>query len=361
MRIAEFDSLRGLAAVAIVVFHLRPVAFTPGWTGVDLFFVLSGYLITGIILKYGGSEGFLRAFYVRRGLRIWPIYYLALGVLVLVVATMPKPISLASLPYYLTYTQNLPLYWRHVAPTLAPFDHTWTLALEEQFYVVWPAMVLLAGRKRVVPLCLATVAVSVMAREPGLLTWPYYSERTLLGRCDGFALGGLMAAVLPGSYRRAKAAGLGLALVLALGYLTWDAVDSGGLAYSLGLPTPRRPSLTILAVGVAYSGLVGLVAMGAGSPFLAGLRWRPLAYLGTISYGLYLYHYPLFWWIDGYQILESQPFRMRVVKLGATLAVAVLSWHFVESPILRWKDRFSYRPDGSDSPNDAAPATALPR
>ena len=349
MRIAEFDSLRGLAAVAIVVFHLRPVAFTPGWTGVDLFFVLSGYLITGIILKHGGAKGFLPSFYARRGLRIWPIYYLALGVLVAVIVRMPKPLSLASLPYYLTYTQNVPLYWHNEAPTLAPFDHTWTLALEEQFYLVWPALVLLAGRKRVVPLCLGTIAVSVMAREPGWLAWSSYSERTLLGRCDGFALGGLMASVLPGPHRRAKAAGLGLALVLALGYLAWDAVDAGGLVHSLGLPTPRRPSVTIFAVGVAYSGVVGLTAMGAGRPFLAPLRWRPLAYLGTISYGLYLYHYPLFWWIDGYQILESQPFRMRVVKLGATLVVAVLSWHLIESPILRWKARFSYRPDGPDS------------
>src|SRR5262249_22627254 len=161
-----------------------------GWTGVDLFFVLSGYLITGIILRHGAQSGFLVKFYMRRGLRIWPIYYIALAVLVCLIMRMPEPLSLRSLPYYLTYTQHFPLYWRNAAPTLAPFDHTWTLALEEQFYIIWPALVLLAGRKRVVPLCIGVIALAVMAREGGYLAWSAFSERTLLGRCDGFALGG---------------------------------------------------------------------------------------------------------------------------------------------------------------------------
>jgi len=343
LRIAEFDSLRGLAAVAIVAFHLKPTAFVPGWTGVDLFFVLSGYLITGIIIRHGDSKGFLAAFYVRRGLRIWPIYYLALAVLVVVILRMPKPLSLASLPYYLTYTQNTPLYWWNSAPSIAPFDHTWTLALEEQFYLIWPALVLAAGRKRLIPVCLATIAVSMMAREDGWLAWSHYSERTLLGRCDGFALGGLLAAILSTRRDRVVVAGLAVAMLGSLAYLAWDAVDAGGLVYSLGLPTPRRPSTTIFAVGLCYAGLVGLAAIGAGHRALAPLRFGPLAYLGKISYGLYLYHYPLFWAIDGYAFVYNQPWWMRALKLGATLVVAMISWHLVEAPILKWKDRFSYR------------------
>lgn len=350
MRIAELDSLRGLAAVAIVVFHLNPPAFFVGWTGVDLFFVLSGYLITGIILRHGGTRGFLATFYMRRGLRIWPIYYLCLAVLVVVVRRMPTPLSLVSLPYYLTYTQNLPLYRGNDAPSLRPFDHTWTLALEEQFYIVWPALVLLAGRKRVVPLCLAVIAVSVMAREDGYLAWGHFSERILLARCDGFALGGLLAAILIGGPSRKVAAGLGLALAGSIGWIVWGSIAAGGAIFFLGMPTPARPSTTILAVGVAYFGVVGLVAIGAGSRWLAPLRFAPLAYLGKISYGLYLYHYPIFWMIDGYDFVYGQPWRVRIAKLAATLAVSVASWHLVEAPILRLKDRFGYRSADVDAP-----------
>lgn len=353
MRIREFDSLRGLAALAIIAFHLNPPAVFPGWTGVDLFFVLSGYLITGIILRHGGTRGFLAAFYMRRGLRIWPIYYLTLAVLVIVVRRMPHPLPLDSLPYYLTYTQNIPLYVRGTAPTLRPFDHTWTLALEEQFYILWPAMVLLAGRTRVVWVCLATIALAWMAREGGYLAWSPFSDRTLLGRCDGFALGGLLAAILQHGASRKIVAGLALTLVGSLAYFVWGGISSGGLIHFLGMPTPARPSNTILVVGLLYFAIVGLVACGAGRPWLAPLRLAPLAYLGKISYGLYLYHYPIIWAIDGYEFVYVQPWPVRFEKLGATLLAAVVSWHLIESPILRLKDRFAYRSGSLTAPAPA--------
>ncbi len=348
-RIPELDSLRGLAAIAIVAFHLNPPAFFAGWTGVDLFFVLSGYLISGIILRHGSEKGFLLRFYMRRGLRIWPIYYLALGILVALIFIMPKPLSLNSLWYYLTYTQNVPFYWANTAPTLKPFDHTWTLALEEQFYIVWPALVLLVGNKRVIPLCLATILLSWMAREGGYLTWSAaFSERTLLGRCDGFALGGLLAAILLNGPNRRIALGLSLTLLLSLAWIIWGMIEIGSIRY-LGLPTPARPSATILAVGIVYFGIVGLTVCGAGSRWLIPLRFPPLAYLGKISYGLYLYHYPLYWIIDGYTIVEKQPWSIRFTKLGLTLLISMVSWHLIEAPILKLKNHFAYRTKQVDS------------
>ncbi len=342
-RIPELDSLRGLAAVAIVAFHLNPQAFYPGWTGVDLFFVLSGYLITGIILRHGDTRGFLVNFYARRGLRIWPIYYLTLGFLVAINRYLPKPVSLESVPYYLTYTQNIRLYWRGSSPSMQAFDHTWTLALEEQFYLIWPALVLLLRPKRILWLCFATIAIGWMAREGGYLTWGRFSERILIARCDGFALGGLLAA-LRMRWEASRVVKVSAACFLGgLVYLAWGMISTGSAVQFLGLPTPNRPSSTILAVGVTYFGLVGLVVTGAGCPALRPLRNPVLGYLGLISYGLYLYHIPVFWLMDGGTFLYQQTWTARAAKLGVTLAVAVVSWHAIESPILRLKDRFAYR------------------
>lgn len=386
-RVPELDALRALAALVVLLFHLNPPRFFFGWTGVDLFFVLSGYLITSIILEHQGKRGFLRNFYVRRGLRIWPIYYLAL---IVVVATAPlvppdrRP-PLEGLGYYLTYTQNVTLYALKPPPPFhIAFDHTWTLALEEQFYLIWPALVALASwaawdrwgdrlsgrvprrwadrwrrrpvwvravdgrRARLIGLCLGVALMAMMAREGGYFRMGRYSERILIGRCDGFALGGLLAVLLSDRERLARHLGrfrLGFVLVasLAFGRIGWNIATSGGIGY-LGLPTPADPAATIFLVNLAYFGLVGTVATFAGHPALAPLRWRPLCYLGLISYGIYLYHYPIYWAYDGFAFPYETSIRHGAAKVGLTLLAAVVSWHLIEKPLLSLKDRFRYEP-----------------
>ena len=149
VRIPELDALRGIAAVVIVIFHSNVRRFPWGWAAVDLFFVLSGFLITGIVLRHGGSRGFLSRFYIRRALRIFPAYYLVVLGLVVFRNMLPRPVDPRGLIYELTYTQFLPYYWFAEAPRYSPYlGHTWTLAIEEQFYLVWPALILLAGRSR---------------------------------------------------------------------------------------------------------------------------------------------------------------------------------------------------------------------
>jgi peptidoglycan/LPS O-acetylase OafA/YrhL len=123
-RIAELDGLRGLAAVTVVAYHIFIFRLPWGWAAVDIFFVLSGYLITAIVLKHGQSWAFLPAFYARRGLRIWPIYYL----LIMILALRGLD-DAAALPYYLTYTQQVPCYWGCEMPLWLLMQHTWTLAL----------------------------------------------------------------------------------------------------------------------------------------------------------------------------------------------------------------------------------------
>ena len=148
-RVSELDAIRGLSALGVMIFHLDSAAFLFQGVRVDLFLLLSGYLVTSIILKRGDAANFYPVFQARRVLRIWPIYYLCLAALVAVNAGLPRPTAIDALPNYLTFTQNIQRYWSDSVP---PFKwyyvHTWSLALEQQFYVFWPLLLGLAGRTR---------------------------------------------------------------------------------------------------------------------------------------------------------------------------------------------------------------------
>jgi peptidoglycan/LPS O-acetylase OafA/YrhL len=274
-RIPELDGLRGLAALSILAFHSREKYFYPCWAGVDLFFVLSGYLITRVILDNGALEGFLFRFYARRGLRIWPIYYLSLALLVLTVALGINESALDDWPWFATYMQYIPRFWSPKSPAFPWYlCHTWTLALEEQFYLIWPAVVVLAGRRRVVPLAAGAIVLAVLARAYGLY------PRLLPARCDGFALGGLLAS-LPANSRWLQASlaasGVGAVTLLAAGSWTF-----GGSTF-LG-PQPVWPGLCIFSLGVVFTSVVGFTVQYSGHRWLAPLRVRWLIYIGSISY-----------------------------------------------------------------------------
>src|SRR5262249_22237213 len=153
---------------------------------VDLFFILSGFLITTIILEHANEGGFLWNFYARRSLRIWPIYYLTLLAFAVSFPVWSSQPSMEWLPFYLTYTQNIQHYWFGGASDPECLVHLWTLAIEEQFYLIWPLMLLLLGRRWLIPLCLALMAMSAMAR------WAGFHEKILIARCDGFAMGAVL-------------------------------------------------------------------------------------------------------------------------------------------------------------------------
>src|SRR4051812_35171448 len=176
-RTVELDAVRGLAAISIVIYHLWFPKIFHGWTRVDLFFVLSGYLVTGLILRKSDSENFLLTFFLRRCLRIWPTYFLVLVSLVAYHTLIPNHSRLDGLPYYLTLTQNVQHYWGGEAPPFsANFFHTWSLSLECQFYLVWPLIVMRAGRRCLTLTAMALVVLPVVARAWGV------SEYILPGR-----------------------------------------------------------------------------------------------------------------------------------------------------------------------------------
>jgi peptidoglycan/LPS O-acetylase OafA/YrhL len=361
-RIAELDSLRGVAALVVVLHHywVRYVPF--GWISVDLFFVLSGYLITSIILKGAEDRYFLRTFYIRRSLRIWPIYYIVLAALLVVLPLIGRADQLANFPYFLTYTQFTPLYWSGQAPGCAALSHTWTLAIEEQFYLIWPALMLIAGRRRAWVVVLGSILLAVTMRSLR------FHEFLLAARCDGLALGGGLALLLGDAARVARArgrlvAGFALVLAVALPYLAWILLFRGGTRALA--PWPLLRSLTMLTINLAFVSLVGLVVLNVGSPLLRPLRLRPLSYLGQISYGLYLYHVPILILLE--YAAEASGARigtpLLLLGLALTFGVSALSWAYVERPILALKDRFEYRPAGGSgeaAPSGVGPPRAVP-
>ena len=360
-RIPELDALRGIAAFAILLYHLRPDRLCGGWAAVDLFFVLSGYLITEILLLHGDGRSFLPTFYLRRALRIWPIYYLAFFGLTAFLLVSRGPADWGVWPLSALYLQNVEAYVFRQPRAFSPlFRHTWSLAIEEQFYLLWPAAVLLAGRRRLLGLCLATATVSVAARAMGFDWW------ITLTRCDGFALGGMLAWMLsrevPDSEEAGPSIAVAAACVLApLAYLAAGCLRFGSRDFLLPPWGPKAGWLTILAINVACFGLLALVLRYRAAPITAWLRLEPLVALGRISYGIYLFHIFVFAAIDGLFPSVHGPMRLFLVlaKLVGTVAIASASWHWMERPILRWKDRWSYSAKAATA-IVAAPHVATP-
>ena len=331
-----------------MVYHLWFPGVGAFGLAVDLFFVLSGYLITTIILDNAHTEGFLFSFYARRSLRIWPVYYLTLAAVVLINGFLPSPGNLGDLPFYLTYTQEAAQGWLGREPTFPlAFRHTWSLAIEEQFYIVWPVMIRIVGP----PGCpragpgdgrrgrggaglgheqlhpghsLRRAGTRRAARVP--------DRRASLRRLAVFRRPGPIHGTLAGRARR----GPGLAGV--------HAADQCALAGAA--PAGTAESLKMLGGNLVLLAIVGGIVLHSGRPGLGWLRNPWLVYLGTISYGIYLYHHIIFRLWDDFAVHMDGPraWPWTCSSLAVSLALAMLSWHLVERPILALKGWFGYQP-----------------
>jgi peptidoglycan/LPS O-acetylase OafA/YrhL len=271
------------------------------------------------------------------------VYYLTVLLLVAAAPILPRPYNLGGIPYLLTYTQNVPLYWSSTAPHFAAYlMHTWSLAIEEQFYLIWPPLICIVGRRGVIPLSLALAFASVWARGHGFHWW------LLLARGDGLAMGSLLAVILSGrggEIRRPMMLrwAFGTGSVAAIMYLIAFSAR-GGLS---PLHMPMWPATTVLVVNLFGFGVVGLVVCLQGHPALRPLRGRWLVKVGQLSYGLYMYHYVVLLFSDDLAQrfgLGGRPFWRQALTAVAIFALAAVSWRYVERPFLRLKDRFSYGP-----------------
>ncbi len=321
-----------------MIFHLHR-EFWFGATGVDLFFVLSGYLISAIIIANRHRPGFLRTFYARRALRILPIYYLVVVSVFLVNLLFEHPRPTSGYLYYLVYLQNTPYYWGITPPHIAlPVGHTWTLAIEEQFYLIWPCVLLLAPA-RLACLCIGLTLFSSAVRYEGL------HAGTLFGHMDGLSLGALLA-VLQARWHwfRTRTAAACLLASAAAAFIIYFAAWRLCSIQCLETAKSFRGNAGTLIISIAYFGLIGGLSILSGARSLAFIRLRLLTRLGTISYGLYLYHEVVFEAVDN--SITFQPGNGRLwldaLKIAATVVLACLSWRFIEKPILNLKDRFNY-------------------
>ncbi len=319
-RIAGLDVVRGLAILLVMLRHAAPSVFPgAGVAGVVMFFTLSGYLITGVLAEELTTTGGVdyRRFYFRRARRLLP----ALAALVVVftaVTLVADPLhDRARLPatvaLLLTFTGNLP-----IADISAAAFHSWTLATEEQFYLVWPALLALAWARGRVGAALVATGVTVVAACAATLVWlwPYadnaYALPTSWFVC--FVIGA--ATRLRG---RAVPRALVPPVLAALAALSFVPLRGHALTYLVA--GPAIAALTAVLV-LAWSRWEAL-ARGARVP-------RALAALGVVSYGAYLWNYPLTLWLRPEVGAAAGP-----AAAGLTVVAAAASWRFVEQPALR--------------------------
>ena len=157
----ELDGLRALAILAVMAFHDHLPGGDAGWLGVPFFFLLSGFLISGLLLD-ADRESYFKSFYIRRALRIFPIYYLVFFLMLGLCIAFNK--SHGDWLWFLTYTQNYPMGIRNWPNFPAPFWHTWSLAVEEQFYLLWPLIIFLVPKRFLIHTCASLMAGAVVYR-----------------------------------------------------------------------------------------------------------------------------------------------------------------------------------------------------
>ena len=357
----QLDSLRALAVSAVALHHWLPRGFDyPLVSGVHLFFVLSGFLITGILLdarrqneasRTSALGHTLKAFYLRRFLRIAPIYSVALGLVVYFNVAGVRDTWM----WHAAYLTNLHIFLRN--DWIGLVGHFWTLSVEEQFYLAWPILVLRVPW-RVLPVVFLSVAAgSVAFRWAGEA---FFSGRVMWnlltpGYLDSFALGGLLAyhkrVPYPAYTAVLERSGIVIAACFVMAVLRKRAPAEWQLVF-----------LDPLLFAIAYTCLINICATGARGVLGWILNQPLLRYMGTISYGFYIAHnfapLPVQAVLVRYPALLAIP-RVQLVMMALwTLTVAMLSWHFFEAPINAMKKHFPYTARRAHPENRPAEAIA---
>ena len=383
--VPALDGVRGIAILMVMIYHYT-FRFAPtttgekvlhslgalGWSGVDLFFVLSGFLITGILLKNRGRRGYYSSFFIRRTLRIFPLYYAFLFVVMILLPAAgmfdtPDLRALEGRQIWLwTYTQNVAVAiageWLFNVDWVN-LNHLWSLAVEEHFYLFWPFIVAALSPRNLLRLCLGVVAVVPLARFVALAAGisPLATYALTPFRADALMLGGALAVVLSQPVDRRR-----------LRFLGWSAII-GGTAVLLGLvvatSNATHHTMSMQTIGFSlliaiYGGLIALAARDRGGPLEWPLTLGWLRAAGKYGYAGYIFHQVLQPPIEAVaspdvlaSILGSATAGLAahvLIGITASFALAVVSWHLVEKRFLALKSRFTVR-DKDHRPREHRP------
>ncbi len=350
------DGVRGVAVLLVVAYHLEvPYSVRGGSIGVTTFFVLSGFLITTLLLREANATGRvgIRRFYARRALRLLPalaVFVAAVVVYALVTARSDDtvPASFAVVFYGANWVRAIRGF-----TTLGLFEHTWSLSVEEQFYLLWPAVVLVAGvvaprSRRAAVVLGASVAGIVASFVWRFALWnpadPSGAAARLYNGTDAAAdqllIGCALAALLvigSDALRRRLGVACGWLAPAALAFLLWVAM------FRPGGTTPSNTHLYLTwgqtAFSMAAAVIIAAAVLAPAALISRALAVRPLVAVGRVSYGLYLWHYPVIVVIDERLTGVPDPVRW-VTALAIACTITILSWVVVERPCLRLKRRF---------------------
>ena len=381
-RVPELDGLRGLAILLVVVFHyvknsvvrtgafysltLAPLRLT--WSGVQLFFVLSGFLIGGILLDTKREDGYYRAFFGRRFHRIFPLYYIWFA-LFLVGLAVPSP-TLAGMFNTAVPLWSYPLYLQNIVMAVRGsmgaqwLFVTWSLAVEEQFYLVLPVLIRKLEVRTLERLLIAAMIAAPIIRSTLYLSGVGYSNVLLLSCADCLGSGVLIALLVrrPDSWltRIPRRFFCWTFLILACGVLV------------LTTKAPRTFIFTVgyTWMGIFYANLLILTIVKPGNIEKLIFRNKRLVWMGTVSYGIYIFHEGirglLFYWLrqTAAQIDDWSSVAITVLAVVTTFLLAEVSWRFFERPIVqRGRARYRYGKSPSECyrlPGGAVRPTGLP-
>ena len=367
--VAALDGIRGVA-IAIVLIHnassvlgdstlflpkLAGIIVRSGWLGVQLFFALSGFLITSILMDARGSRGFFRIFYVRRMLRIFPLYYIFLAAAFFVVPALfflPSwtAVARANQWWFWTYTSN----WRSGADVRG-LAHFWSLAVEEQFYLLWPLLIFVFSSRALIGLCVTALLTSPLIRF-GLRAsgWPASAAyQFTIARWDALAAGAVVAILLLSgqgrSWLRKNMKRIGSVAVLSLAVVV---VLSRGFAEDgLGVQVLGQSLISVISAAFIYICVTPLSSLDTAVRRLVEARW--LRFLGKYSYAIYVLHFPMQRILSPLlsDTVNGADTNWRLLRLAVyvgglsalSIFAAMISWRVLEKPFLDLKDRFAPR------------------
>jgi peptidoglycan/LPS O-acetylase OafA/YrhL len=353
--IPELNGLRGAAFLFIFFFHtlrlesnnfflkVANAIFRSGWLGVDLFFVLSGFLITRILLDNREEFHKYRIFYTRRLLRIFPIYYLVL-IFVFIVSPLFTEIfvPLEKLKFYfLTYTYNFWVVFTDSWAKVGALDHFWYLCIEEQFYLFWPFIVFTLINKKLRKFCIFIFIVSVLIKisiAAQVKDW-FIIYVFPLCRLEGFASGAFIAILHKEGHLKNKRHALVLLLFMSTLLLILGISLKGFYLRDRAIVSAMPPLMSLF-----YASLLYLLMVEGDSLLKKLMRSRFLTFFGLYSYGLYVYHYIIWYVLTTRFLFAKQDPLTSFTVMAISLPVSILSYHIYEQLFLRLKYKKSLWP-----------------